>query len=180
MSQVDEWTQQYLDERAAAERRLCVTRRARLALRDEAAFYGCPFCRGQYHRRNLAAFGWKAQGYLYVRCRNCNVVYPWPRLTREALATRVNAPWVNRYLERNLERAFETTVYWPSYVPFPEVEFKNFTGSESLRSARDPGSVGVSIGRIFGRWASVLDYAADSWLRAIRRSRNFVLFATKV
>lgn len=100
---MDASVKQYLYERAEAERALCTVDGDRLVLRPEIAFYGCPFCQGSNRSPIVSGLGASALAYTYVRCAECDIVYPWPRLTRKALTERVNAPWLNHYLERTFE-----------------------------------------------------------------------------
>lgn len=122
------WVQRYAFERAEAQYRLCDVTGDELVLRSDVACYGCPFCRGTRYTPYPSGLSPYAMGYTYVQCHDCLVVYPWPRLTREALAAQINAPWVNRYLER----ALNETRYWPDYVPFPERAFRRLSGQRIL------------------------------------------------
>ncbi len=126
---------QYLYERAEAERGLCILDGDGLALRPELAFYGCPFCQGSNRQPFASGLGASALAYIYVCCADCDVVYPWPRLTRKALTERINAPWLNRYLERT----FEGTRYWPDYAPFPAHEFRGLAARKVLEVGPGPG-----------------------------------------
>jgi SAM-dependent methyltransferase len=131
----DNGVRQYFYERAEAERGLCSFVEGRLMLRPDITHYGCPYCQGQKHRPYTSALKSSTLACEYVRCQECGVVYPWPRLTREALNDRVNAAWLNRYLARS----FENTRYWPDYRPVPERPFRRLADRRVLEVGPGPG-----------------------------------------
>lgn len=128
---------QLLSESTASDFSLCTREVGGWTLRPELAFYGCPFCRGE--RRGPVASGLNSHAVLYrcVRCLECNLIYPWPRLTREALEERANSPWLNRYLERELR----DTPYWPEFIPFPLKIFRQLAQARVLEVGPGPGQL---------------------------------------
>jgi SAM-dependent methyltransferase len=128
---------EYLQDKATSDEALGTIESGQWVLHPELAYYGCPFCHGQERRPHRPGFGTPGRAYTYVRCRSCEIVYPWPRLTRDALIARGNAPWLNRYLEQT----FAGTPYWPDFVPFPEPRLRRLAGCKVLEVGPGPGQV---------------------------------------
>jgi len=172
-------------------------------LKEEFAFHGCPFCQGkEYEEAYYSALGsHSAAPYTYVRCKPCAVVYPWPRLTREALQERVNQSWMNRFLAKS----FAHVVYVSHFQPFPSQEYRSLRGQKIWeagpgsgqllnylqsgfnvrRRYRHPESFLVNIGldpltmestlSLF--IARALGWLANKILMTLHQTRNFVLVA---
>ncbi len=149
-------TNPYLNEKAIADTELCLFDETGKALRPDLAYYGCPSCGQQERKEVRTALGSRAAAYRYVRCIRCRFVYPWPRLSREALLAWGNGSWLNQHLERSLKEVR----YWPDYIPFPEPEFRRLAGRKVLE-------VGPGLGQF-------LDYLRHLGCEAIGVELNVV------
>lgn len=116
----------YRLDRTNAERDLCELTSSGPCLRGDIVFWGCPYCGGTGRQEVDVLPGADPLGYRYVQCEGCALVFPWPRLNRDALAMYVNAGWMNDYLEKSLSPAHS------NFRPFPEALFKTFAGCRVL------------------------------------------------
>lgn len=150
-SPVADALRRYLHDRSEAERGLCMSEDGRVSLKPAVAHFGCPFCGTQEHASYQTPLGPPAAAYGYVRCLECELVYPWPRLSREALAERVNAPWLNRYLAR----AFEGMSHGVKGAPFPGRVFQRLAGAAVVEVGPGAGQLLEYLRRIGARAVGV-------------------------